>query len=111
VRLYSNSNNLINGITKWVIQWRENDWRIRDGKQVQNLELWKALIQATSAHKIEWNLIKQKDANEVMDRCDEIAYAVADYYNGADYLCEWCGESGGAPNQRCLWCRDAGTKF
>lgn len=58
INLYTDSNYLKDGITKWIINWKKNRWRTSNGKPVKNQELWQELEQAMSRHKINWHWVK-----------------------------------------------------
>ena len=46
VQLWTDSNYVRDGITKWIHGWRKNGWRTADKKPVKNTELWQALLDA-----------------------------------------------------------------
>ena len=41
--IYSDSMLLIDSLSKWIFNWKKNNWRKSDGKQVLNLDLLKEL--------------------------------------------------------------------
>lgn len=41
--LYSDSMYLINGITRWIDNWKNNDWKTYNGFPVKNREIWEEL--------------------------------------------------------------------
>ena len=43
VLVYTDSQYLIDGITKWVHGWKKNDWKTASGSDVLNKELWERL--------------------------------------------------------------------
>ncbi|MEZ4833520.1 MAG: RNase H family protein [Caldilineaceae bacterium] len=51
MELFTDSNYLRNGITKWVHGWQRNGWRTASKQPVKNQDLWKALITAVDRHK------------------------------------------------------------
>ena len=44
VQLWTDSNYVRDGITKWIHGWRRNGWRTADKKPVKNAELWQELL-------------------------------------------------------------------
>ena len=44
VQLWTDSNYVRDGITKWIHGWRRNGWKTADKKPVKNTELWQALL-------------------------------------------------------------------
>ncbi len=43
VIVYTDSQYLINGITKWISSWKANDWKTKAGTAVSNKDLWEKL--------------------------------------------------------------------
>lgn len=74
VRLYSDSAYLINGFTLgWIDNWQKNGWRNSRGDPVSNSDLWKALIELSRKHEIEWIKVKGHSTNKWNNHCDELA--------------------------------------
>jgi ribonuclease HI len=46
VTAYTDSNYVINGVTKWVHGWQNNGWLTKDKKRVMNQDLWEPLLKA-----------------------------------------------------------------
>lgn len=76
--LHTDSNYLINGITKWVFGWKKNGWKTKEKKEVENRDLWKKLIDAIDGKKIEWKYVGGHVGIAGNERCDEIATSFAD---------------------------------
>ena len=72
VELYSDSKYVIEGITKWVFSWIRRNWR-----NVQNVDLWKQLLEETQRHTIKWNWVKGHDDNIYNNECDQVARKAA----------------------------------
>ena len=77
VALYTDSNYVRDGITRWVHGWRKNGWRTADRKQVKNAELWQDLIDAAAPHRIEWHWVKGHSGHPENERADALACAAA----------------------------------
>lgn len=76
VALYSDSAYLVNGfLQNWVVNWEKNGWKNSKKEPVINDDLWKALIEQTKRHKINWCKVKGHSDNEKNNRCDEMAVA------------------------------------
>jgi ribonuclease HI len=73
VELYTDSNYLKDGITKWIHGWKRNGWRTADKKPVKNAELWQQLELALARHKIDWHWVKGHADNALNERADELA--------------------------------------
>ena len=77
VQLYTDSNYVRDGITKWIHGWRKNGWKTADRKPVKNAELWQSLVEATAPHRIEWHWVKGHSGHPENDRADALASAEA----------------------------------
>ena len=53
VRLYSDSQYLRDGITKWIHGWKRRDWRTADKQPVKNVDLWQRLDTAAARHVVD----------------------------------------------------------
>lgn len=77
VALYTDSNYVRDGITKWIHGWRRNGWRTADRKPVKNAELWQALIDAAAPHRVEWHWVRGHSGHPENERADRLACAEA----------------------------------
>lgn len=73
VTIYTDSQYLRDGITKWIIKWKENGWKTANKLPVKNRDLWEALDQAIQQHEVNWVWIKGHNAHPENERCDELA--------------------------------------
>ena len=73
VIIYTDSQYLRDGITKWIIKWKENGWKTASKLPVKNRDLWEALDQAIQRHEVNWVWIKGHNAHPENERCDELA--------------------------------------
>ncbi|HEY7765691.1 MAG TPA: ribonuclease HI [Aestuariivirgaceae bacterium] len=73
VDLYTDSNYLREGITKWIHGWRRNGWRTAEKKPVKNAELWQRLDQALSRHRIQWHWVRGHAGHVENERADALA--------------------------------------
>jgi len=78
VALYTDSNYVRDGITKWIFNWQRNNWHTADKKPVKNAELWQELLAAAQPHRVEWHWVKGHSGHPENDRVDAIACAEAD---------------------------------
>ena len=44
-KLRTDSKYLIEGYTKWIVNWKKNGWKTSAGKPVQNIDLWQKIDQ------------------------------------------------------------------
>ena len=78
VQLYTDSNYVRDGITRWIHKWRANGWRTSDHKPVKNADLWQELVDAAARHRVEWHWVKGHSGHAENDRVDALACAEAD---------------------------------
>jgi ribonuclease HI len=78
VQLWTDSNYVRDGITKWIHGWRKNGWKTADKKPVKNAELWQALLDACERHRIDWHWVKGHSGHPENDRADALACAEAE---------------------------------
>ena len=76
ITLYSDSQYLINGVTKWVKGWKKKGWKTAEGKPVLNQELWESLDKLNSKQ-VNWQYVRGHAGNIGNERCDAIATAFA----------------------------------
>ena len=80
VQLFTDSNYVRDGITKWIHGWRRNGWKTADKKPVKNAELWQELLDAAATHRVEWHWVKGHSGHPENDRVDALACAEADRF-------------------------------
>jgi ribonuclease HI len=72
--VYTDSEYVKNGITKWLANWKKRGWKTAQGKPVLNQDLWEAL-DALNPNRLEWQYIKAHAGHPGNERADEIARA------------------------------------
>lgn len=73
IDLYTDSQYLQKGIRDWIHIWKKQNWRKKDKKPVKNADLWQALDQATTPHKITWHWVKGHSGHPENELVDQIA--------------------------------------
>jgi ribonuclease HI len=73
VRLYSDSQYLRDGITKWISGWKARGWRTADNKPVKNIDLWQRLDTASARHKVDWIWVRGHAGHPENERADALA--------------------------------------
>ena len=81
ISLFSDSKYVIDGITKWIKNWKMNDWKTTNKKEIKNLDLWMDLDKLTSKFQITWNWVKGHSTNEYNNRVDRLARNEAEKIN------------------------------
>lgn len=82
VELHTDSKYVKDGLTNWMKNWKKNGWKTANKKPVKNLELWQALDEAVSHHKINWHWVKGHDGNEMNEKADQLANEGMEEYKG-----------------------------
>ena len=73
VYIFTDSKYVINGIESWITNWKKNNWRGSNKKEVKNKELWMLLDQATENLQIHWNWVKGHSGDKYNERADKLA--------------------------------------
>jgi ribonuclease HI len=66
--IFCDSMYVINGITKWIKNWRIKNWQ-----NVKNVDLWKKLDSCVKNKKIEWIWVKAHNGDKYNEFVDMIA--------------------------------------
>ncbi len=77
VEITTDSEYLKNGITNWISKWKRNGWQTAAKKPVLNQDLWKALDELTSRHRLRWIWTRGHAGHPENSRCDELATRAA----------------------------------
>ncbi len=75
VRLYSDSQYLRDGITRWIHAWKARGWRTADKKPVKNIDLWQRLEAAAARHEVAWEWVRGHAGHPENERADTLARA------------------------------------
>ena len=74
VKIYTDSIYLRDGITKWIIKWRANQWRTANKRPVKNVDLWRELLAVVEQQQqVEWIWVKGHAGNKHNERADSLA--------------------------------------
>mgnify|MGYP002622595394 CR=1 FL=1 len=58
VRLHTDSKYVMDGVTKWLPNWKARGWKTAAKKPVKNQDLWQALDAAMQKHTIDWRWVR-----------------------------------------------------
>ncbi|MBW4486435.1 MAG: ribonuclease HI [Trichocoleus desertorum ATA4-8-CV12] len=72
ISLYTDSEYVKNGVTKWVVGWKKKGWKTAQGKAVLNQDLWQTLDELNSKQ-VEWRYVRGHAGDVGNERCDVIA--------------------------------------
>ena len=73
VKIFTDSVYVKEGITVWINNWKKNNWKTADKKNVKNVDLWKKLKSLTNSNQVEWYWIKSHSENPMNDLADKLA--------------------------------------
>jgi len=73
IELHTDSSYVKNGISKWIINWKQRGWKTANKQPVKNEDLWRRLDAASEVHKIEWKWVKGHSGNYGNDKADNLA--------------------------------------
>ncbi|HKC89601.1 MAG TPA: ribonuclease HI [Blastocatellia bacterium] len=77
VTLYSDSQYVINSMTKgWARRWKKNNWK-RGDEDVRNPDLWQQMLDLCDKHKVRFNWVRGHAGNKENERCDQLAREAA----------------------------------
>ena len=75
IDLFTDSKYVMDGATKWLKQWQDNNWRCANKKPVKNQELWQELSLQSQKHIINWHWVKGHADNVLNNEVDRLARA------------------------------------
>ncbi|MGH7037854.1 MAG: ribonuclease HI [Stellaceae bacterium] len=75
VRLYSDSQYLRDGITRWIAAWKARGWRTAAREPVKNVDLWQRLEQVMAPHTVTWHWVRGHAGHPENERADALARA------------------------------------
>ncbi len=80
VDLYTDSKYVLEGATKWLDGWIENQWKKSDKKPVQNQELWQQLVPLLNQHDVQWHWVKGHAGHYQNELVDSLACKARDSF-------------------------------
>jgi ribonuclease HI len=76
VLVVSDSQYLVKGIREWVPGWAARGWRRKEG-QIENLELWKALLASSKLHDAQWTWVRGHKGHAKNEYANDLAVKAA----------------------------------
>ncbi|WP_314672110.1 RNase H family protein [uncultured Rothia sp.] len=80
LRVYCDSQYVINSLTKWMPGWKKKSWKKSDGKPVLNRDLLEALDRALTGRDYEFIWVKGHAGHELNEKADSLANGAARAY-------------------------------
>ena len=78
VKLYTDSQYVLQGATEWLTQWKARGWRTASRQAVKNQDLWERLDAAAAAQDIEWHWVRGHSGHEGNEYVDQLANRAID---------------------------------
>lgn len=72
----SDSEYLVKGMNEWVAGWRRRGWRRKTG-EIENLELWQALVGVAEAHEVTWRWVRGHAGHVKNEYANDLAMRAA----------------------------------
>ncbi len=73
VKVVTDSNYVVQGMTSWIFGWLKNNWRNTQKREVLNRDLWEKLLRLSRSHEVEWKWVRGHKGHPENERCDELA--------------------------------------
>ena len=73
VVIWTDSQYVKDGITKWIPGWMRNGWRTADKKPVKNQDLWQRLHALTQTRVVTWEWVRGHNGNAGNERADQLS--------------------------------------
>ena len=73
ITLYTDSKYVMDGVTKYLENWKRRGWKTADKKDVKNRDLWERMEGEMARHKIKWVWVKGHAGHAENERADQIA--------------------------------------
>ena len=62
-----------NGITEWIIQWKQRGWKTSNKKPVKNVDLWQVLDAEAARHEVRWHWVRGHSGHPENEIADTLA--------------------------------------
>lgn len=72
VEIYSDSQYLVRGMNEWVANWMRQGWKLREGGEVKNADLWKRLLELEPDCPLSWNWVQGHNVDQDNIRVDRL---------------------------------------
>ncbi len=77
VVIVSDSQYVIHGGSKWIVDWKRRNWRNARGKVIKNWKLWRKLDKTAAKFKTRWKWVRGHNGHPMNEACDKAARAAA----------------------------------
>ena len=75
--IVSDSEYLVKGVREWAPGWMARGWK-RKGGEIENLELWQALVRSATLHDVQWTWVRGHRGHPKNEYANDLAVAAAE---------------------------------
>lgn len=75
VTIHTDSKYVMDGVTKYLENWKRRGWKTADRKDVKNIDLWERMDAAITRHNIQWVWVKGHSGHVENEHVDALARA------------------------------------
>jgi ribonuclease HI len=75
VTIHTDSKYVMDGVTKYLVNWKMKGWKTADKREVKNIDLWQTLDALLPLHQIDWIWVKGHSGHAENERADALARA------------------------------------
>jgi ribonuclease HI len=75
--IVTDSQLMLNSMTKWLPGWKRKGWKTAAGSPVKNQDLLLALEEQINRHEVRWHWVKGHADSEINNRADALAVAAS----------------------------------
>ena len=73
VTLYTDSKYVMDGITKWMVNWKKRGWKTASKQPVKNADLWQQLDEQVNRHQVSWEWVRGHTGHPGNEHADLLA--------------------------------------
>jgi ribonuclease HI len=91
----TDSRYVLDGVTRWLVNWKARQWKTASKQPVKNIDLWQRLDAALGRHhQVEWRWVKGHSGHPQNEVADRLANQAIDELQDDDPQREWPGDKG-----------------
>ena len=73
LQITTDSTYVKDGITKWIHNWKNKNWKTANKKPVKNRDLWVKLDELSAMHQIDWKWVRGHTGHVENEIADQLA--------------------------------------
>ena len=77
--IFTDSKYVINGITTWIKNWKDNGWKTSNKKEVKNKDLWILIDTLLQTKNVSFKYVKAHSGDYYNERADTLAKQGANF--------------------------------